>query len=149
MDKRRGNSSAQPLAAMQDVSWLLARGTQLRWRASSLLQRSTRARARATDLVSRLREVTLTFGLVRLPSISGASKNDNDLPHQLRRLLSTGAAAIWIGPSRGAPCHACGKWISEGQPQYEAVADRQEMHFDAACFRSLIDDLRPTRPRPK
>jgi hypothetical protein len=104
---------------------------------------------RATDFANNLREVILTFRLVRLPSISGASKNDNDLRHRLRRLLSIGAAAIWIGPSRGAQCHACGKWISEGLPQYEAVADRQEMHFDTACFRSLIDDLVPGQIRPK
>jgi hypothetical protein len=92
-----------------------------------------------------LREVILTFGLVRFTPISGRSDDPGEVRSALQTLLSFGAVAICVGPSLGGMCDACGRSIAVGDAQYEATTDERGMRLDSDCFEVLMDEVAHTR----
>ena len=43
-------------------------------------------------------------------------------------------SSLWIAPSPGAPCDACGEAISVGHTEYQIVTGEREMRLDRRCY---------------
>jgi hypothetical protein len=113
----------------------------------ALFARSEHARKQSAYVATALREVVLTFGLVRFTPISGGSDDRGGARDALQTLLSFGTLAVCVGPSLGALCDACGRSIAVGGAQYEATTDERGMHLDSECFEVLMDEVARTRWR--
>ena len=120
---------------------------RVRQQSKALFSRGRQAREQSTYVATALREVILTFGLVRFTPISGGSDDRGDVRDALHTLLSFGTVAVCVGPSLGALCDACGQSIAIGGAQYEATTDERGMHLDSECFEVLMDEVARTRWR--
>jgi hypothetical protein len=68
--------------------------------------------------------------------ISGASNGGHDPTRRLRNGFT-----IWITPSQGETCDACGNAIPGYEPQYEVVISGREMRLDRDCFRRRVEEI--------
>lgn|SRR5262249_4037469 len=132
------NSSLSSLSA-GGVSQLLIQAKQTREKANRLRAQGQaardkatrlqdRARNRATQLLNGTRELLLTFGLA--PAISGASDARVQAP-----------ISVWIAPSQGRGCDACGRPIAVGEMAYHVVAQGRETHLHHPCYRLHFNGL--------
>jgi hypothetical protein len=118
---------------------------RVRQQSKAVFFRGRQAREQSPYVASALREVILTFGLVRFTPISRGSHDPGEVRSALQTLLSFGTVAICVGPSQGAMCDACGRSIAVGGTQYEATTDERGMHLDNDCFEVLMDEVAHTR----
>src|SRR5262249_1757116 len=114
--------------ARDEARRLLARGNGTRDKAARLLSRARQARDNASDVAAALREVVMVF---RAPAIAGGSS-------PAVRLF------MWMAPSAGAACDACGTPIPTGEIAYHVVGDGGET-LDHDCYRRRMEPS-PSKP---
>jgi len=56
---------------------------------------------------------------------------------------------MWVGPSNGATCDACGRQIAPAEIECEAViANSLELHLDHGCYRLLLEEKKARQSNP-
>jgi hypothetical protein len=109
------------------LSALLDAGARALARARRARATAVKAHHKARRFADATREVTLALGFA-FPTICGASDAMEPTP-----------LSLWIAPSSGRACEACGQQIVAGHMEYVLVGGGREMRLDRACYRQRME----------